>query len=894
MNMPKPLQDERKDIGAFVGGTISGGRRKKGTVVSREVLTLDADHIPAKADLWGDFTFLYDCAACVYSTHKHSPHAQRLRLVLPLSRPVSPDEYIAIGRRVAGDLDIEWFDHTGFEPERLMYWPSTSKDGVYVFEYQDGKWLDVDAVLAQYDDWTDISEYPVSVKVDRLIERGMSKQGEPTEKPGLVGAFCRCYDIHEAIEKFLPEVYQPVDGPDEGRRYTYKHGSTASGLVTYDDKFAYSHHSTDPAGGKLCNSFDLVRLHLFGLKDEDAEPGTAINALPSYAAMTEFVTKDGPVKALLGQERISLFDDGYDIGEDEDESALGEGSVDEEGNLVGVVEYDQNEGLLTFDSAFEPERRVDVGDEDVKWMEKLSMDKKGNYHSTVDNVLMILENDPRLKGVFAWDDFRKRECIMVSPPWRRKRKGYDVMTDADDSGVRHYLEKVYGITGQQKIQDALLLHIRKHSFHPVKSYLQGLMLPSVKPTVGNKGALKNEPTRNSNLKRRTIWDGTERIDTLFMDFFGVEDSEYVRQATRKFLVAAVARVLSPGVKFDTVITLVGSQGLGKSEIFARLGGEWYSDSFGGVGTKEAYELIQGFWIIELAELAGLKKAEVESVKHFISKRSDTFRGAYLKRTETFDRQCVFTATTNEVDGFLKDEQNRRWWPINIEDGEDGFERRTKSLWGGEDGKGDLSGEDVKQIWAEALERYLAGEKLVLEGEAIEQAKEQQTANKVGDERGGMIATYFDMPIPFEWEYMDMYKRKEYTGVWGDKFKIAGEGLINKIREAEGKERGFTPEEKEVVRNEAIEGVKHWCDQNGYEPIIVERAKICVLDILFDLMGFTRKDINNWNTREYHRMIRESVCRKGSKWVKAKNQLHFNGFGKQTAYIHIDRYDVEFD
>ena len=194
---------------------------------------------------------IYSCAAVLYSTHKHEPDAPRYRLIIPLDRPVMSDEYQAIARKIAGLLGIENFDPTTFQPERLMYWPSTSKDGEYMFQEQDGKFLCADTVLNSYRDWRDSSEWPVSAKVDKIIQRGMAKQGDPLEKNGIVGAFCRSYTISEVIDEYLPKIYESctVDG-----RFTYKEGSTAAGLVVYDDKYAYSHHGTDPISGKLCNA----------------------------------------------------------------------------------------------------------------------------------------------------------------------------------------------------------------------------------------------------------------------------------------------------------------------------------------------------------------------------------------------------------------------------------------------------------------------------------------------------------------------------------------------------------------------------------------------------------------------------------------------------------------
>ena len=140
--MSKADRDNLKDVGGFVGGTLKNGRRLTQNVQSRTLLTLDLDYV--QGNIWESIELLYDFSVCMYSTHTHTPDNQRLRLVIPLSRPVLPDEYQAIGRMIANDLGIDQFDDTTYEPSRLMYWPSTSSDGEYIFKVQDEKWLNPD------------------------------------------------------------------------------------------------------------------------------------------------------------------------------------------------------------------------------------------------------------------------------------------------------------------------------------------------------------------------------------------------------------------------------------------------------------------------------------------------------------------------------------------------------------------------------------------------------------------------------------------------------------------------------------------------------------------------------------------------------------------------------
>jgi hypothetical protein len=278
--MSKPDRDNKKDVGGFVGGTLKQGRRKAENVANRTLITLDMDEVIVPAsEVWSDITTFNDFAAAVYSTHTHTEDHPRLRLVIPVSRPVTPDEYQAISRMLASDLGIDQFDDTTYEPHRLMYWPSISQGAPYFFQVQDGSFLVPETVLDRYIDWTDTSYWPESSRMSIRISSLLKKQEDPPAKKGVIGAFCRAYSIGEAVAKFLPDVYTPGKTPD---RYTFAGGSTSGGVVVYDDKYTYSHHGTDPASGILCNAFDLVRIHKFSELDEKARPDTLVNKLPSF------------------------------------------------------------------------------------------------------------------------------------------------------------------------------------------------------------------------------------------------------------------------------------------------------------------------------------------------------------------------------------------------------------------------------------------------------------------------------------------------------------------------------------------------------------------------------------------------------------------------------------
>jgi putative DNA primase/helicase len=758
MASKRTRQDEIKDIGGFVGGYLAGGKRTVSSVIHRQLLTLDIDHAKAGAEIWETFSMLYSCAAAVYSTHKHSAEAPRLRLVIPLDRPVLADEYVAIARRIAGNLDIENFDNTGFQPSRLMYWPSTSKDGVFQFNYQDGPWLIANDVLATYRDWKDSSEWPVSDRVSTHIATGIKKQGDPLEKPGVVGAFCKTFTIAQAIEEFLGDTYEPCAIED---RYTYKEGSTAAGLVVYDDKYAFSHHGTDPISGKLCNAFDLVRLHKFGLKDEDAREGTPGNKLPSYTEMIGLATKVPAVRKQLGAERLA--------------EALSDFGVTTNGSIVTK----EDDTVIT-----EPVNN--------DWLGKLDADRKGNYYSTIDNMVLIIENDPVLKNTIAYDEFEQRAIAERDLPWRKVTHETRYLTDRDDDNLSHYLEKAYNISSP-KMEKALNVVYERHRFHPVRDYLKKLQ-----------------------------WDGRERVETLFIDYLGAEDSEYTRAVTRKMLAAAVTRVFRPGCKMDYSLITVGAQGQKKSELINRLGRQWFSDSFTTVQGKEAYEQLQGVWLVEIAELSGFRKAEVETIKHFISKKVDRFRVAYGRRLENFPRQCVFFGTSNKRD-FLKDPTgNRRFWPVPTH-----VTAPVKKVF-------DLTDFDIDQIWAEAVQLYHNGEPLYLEPELERVAFEMQADHSEKDDREGIISNYLEKLLPADWDEKDIYERREFLR--DDADNILPEGTV-------------------------------------------KRTRVCVAEIWCEVMGGHLKEMTRLNTNDLH-----NIMRKMKGWHEYKTKALFPIYGVQKSYF----------
>lgn len=741
LKMPKKKQDEIKDIGGFVGGTLKDGRRLDKNVLSRSLITLDIDYAPD--DFWDDIDMLYGNACCLYSTHKHKKGNARYRLIIPLAKNVGPEEYEAIARKIAEDFNIDYFDDTTFQASRLMYWPSTPIDGDYVFHVLDAPILDPQTILDSYQDWHDISFWPMSSRVTEIKKKAAKKQGDPLEKDGLIGAFCRTYDIHAAIETFLSDVYERCKG---NGRYTYIKGSTAGGLVTYNDRFAYSNHATDPCSMQLCNAFDLVRIHKFHDLDLDVKPETPVNKLPSWVAMMDLIGQDKATLQTLGEEKLQVAMDDF---------------------------KDEFEAM------------------DTTWLARLATDKRGKYEPTTDNIVIILQNDPRLKdGIGGIDIFAQKPVKKGSLPWWRYDPHKPSWSDADDAAFRYLLEKDYGIVAKGKTDDAIMYIHEKNAFHPIREYLESVE-----------------------------WDGTERLDTLFIDYLGSSDTPYTRAVTRKAFTAAVARIFMPGCKYDYMPVLVGKQGIGKSHILSVMGDVWFSDSITTISGKEGYEALHGSWIVEMAELTATRKQEVESIKQFISKREDRYRKAYARRVSDNPRQCVFFGTTNDNE-FLRDYTgNRRFWPVDTD-----ADKRTKSIFH------DLTCEIRDQLWAEAVMRFKSHEPLFLESKLEQEALEMQEKYTYRSSKEGLIQDYLDTKLPNGWSDMSIYERS----IW-------------------------------------LEG--------DHEDGKMLRDRVCVLEIWCELFNGTKSNLSNADSREINGILeRLPGWSKAPNPIRINKE-----YGKQRAY-----------
>lgn len=713
LRMSRERQTDVKDVGGYVAGILRDGIRKKANMELRSMITLDYDSWDASLMESLREKFPGVCWL-VHSTHKHRPEAQRVRVVMPLSRDLDPETYEAVARMVAATIGMSGIDRTTFEPSRMMFFPSRPVDAEYVADSNDADdYLDPDRVLELYaDDWQDPKYWPRTDDEENLFKlagcgnqdpraleiwsryanaggKGTDKGSgmeDPTKKKGIVGAFCRSFSISQAIATFLPNVYTPY----RNGRYTYAAGTTHGGAVTYQDTWLYSNHATDPIQGREVNAFDLVRLHLYGSQDTGSRVKD-VTRLPSFEAMTRMAAQRPEVRRELAREAAERGRDAFaDI----------------------TLPTDTSDTSATSDTSGPSWDDIYAG----------CLDRKGNFDPVSDNIMKVLLYHPDLRGKLRYNSFTGRLEITGTPFGTRRDDKNSQFGDNDRAAVRRWLERCYGVKSVKSVDDALCGVEDMSKYHPVLDYLDSLE-----------------------------WDGVPRLAGLFTVTLGAEDTELNRWLAKALLVSAVARVNAPGVKYDLCITLYGPEGCGKSTLLSKLAGEWFSDSPLPIGNKDAMINIRGVLIYEVGEMSSINNADLDTVKNFLTSTHDKYRSPYGRDTVSVPRQTVFTATTNDRYCLRGYGDNRRFpvvtcVPANI---------KVKS-W-------DYVDRWRDQLWAEAVTLYRDGFRLYMPDEiakaALAKAKEHNF--DISDPMFEVIDEYLEKPLPDDWPRLTRAQRKQF-------------------------------------------------------------------------------------------------------------------------------------
>jgi predicted P-loop ATPase len=689
MELPKEGpggQDDRKQRPGFlVGGPCENGKRDLAHMGKRYLLALDIDEATAEQMKWfmKRKSPIWDYEFFAHTTRKHCQQKPRWRFLFPITRPVGFDEFNAVQRIIASNMfktvegSMDAVDDVSFRVAQIMYLPSISKGQDFEIIENPGKLISPKDVLKNFDgDWTDFTQLPHSITrgAKKPTDPG-AKAENPLEKRGLIGAFCRTYSIEAAIEKFLPHIYTPGDEASFKPRYTYLGGTTSNGAIVEDDGlFLYSHHGSDPCGERLVNAFDMVRLHLYGDKDSKAREGTTMTKLPSYAAMEDSVENDKEVRAELvagNYDTGAMFDDLDDGDDDETVEAPKKKKKDK---TAKIVVTDTGAGFRDLDAGTEAE------DVDKKataataydFLKNLDESEKGIVAGSVTNLAIILQYDPRFTGCFQHNEFTKEDVCRrpirskAAPISRRvvaDKVNGDIVSDLDEAELRVILEAPrtggaggggygYGLSvTQRNLTDAIRVAAQKQKFHPIRDFLEA-----------------------------AEWDGKKRLDTVFIDYLGCADNAYTRAASAMTLLAAVTRIFEPGHKFDFCTVLESPQGHRKSTFIETLANGWFGELSGNVHKRqEMVESMQGVWIMEIPELQGFSRSDVNDIKAFMSAKSDKTRLAYDRRAQVFKRQTIMIATTND-DTYLRDQTgNRRFWPIEVTVAQINIKKLKKNL-----------------------------------------------------------------------------------------------------------------------------------------------------------------------------------------------------------------------
>ena len=425
----------------------------------------------------------------------------------------------------------------------------------------------------------------------------------------------------------------------------------------------------------------------------------------------------------------------------------------------------------------------------------LERDKHGNVLQTSDNTKRIVDTLLFKSGSVVYDCFEERLRVMGHLPWSAETDR--VWNTLDDASLRMFISINFFECRKNVVSDAIKNLQVEYQVHPLREYLNSL-----------------------------VWDGELRADTALIDYLGAADNDYVREVSRKFLIATVKRVFEPGCKFDECLVLVGPQGCGKTTFSTVLGGRWFTNSIQSFNGKDAMEGLIGKWIVEIGEQIALSKGTNEENKNFISKQTDVFRAAYAERKEEHPRQCVFITTTNNY-SFLNDETGgRRYLPVTVS-------RGNKSVW-----------EDlpvcVDQLWAEAVTYYKRGEGAVFSSDFVEESRRQQEEHREVN--------------PLEGEIEDFLMRSYVPADW---YKRPVEDRVSYIR-------GYGE-----------------LESDGSEEL-VRRDRICAREIMRELLGYGPRMANKRDAREINTILRNTKF--VGLTLTPANTYFGEGYGRQKGFI----------
>ena len=356
-------------------------------------------------------------------------------------------------------------------------------------------------------------------------------------------------------------------------------------------------------------------------------------------------------------------------------------------------------------------------------------DKGGIKSNSPNNVLLSFKADDQLSIYLKHNEFSQEheltKDIRIGNTFFKKGE----LPSNFDSVVKVYFESVLGVAfSNQAMLDGMETFFSERSYNPVMEYMER--------------AAEN-------------WDGRKRIDRMLQVYLGAEDIDLVSKIAEMWLVGAVAKVYEPYAKFDYVLDLVGGQGVGKTSLLQKLGGDWYTDAVTDFANKDNYDIMLKALIVNDDEMVASNRMSFSETKAFISKTSLRFRKPYMKRTEEFAKNFVLARTTNQKE-YLKDKTGERRFLSVMAD----TSRQKKHPM-------EIESETVEQIWGEAVTIYKAGADLMFDKETEERLEIYREKFMYRDEVELQVLEYLEMPIPDNWSSWSIQQQHQYTSKYFD-------------------------------------------------------------------------------------------------------------------------------
>ena len=356
-------------------------------------------------------------------------------------------------------------------------------------------------------------------------------------------------------------------------------------------------------------------------------------------------------------------------------------------------------------------------------------DKGGIKSNSPNNVLLSFKADDQLSIYLKHNEFSQEheltKDIRIGNTFFKKGE----LPSNFDSVVKVYFESVLGVAfSNQAMLDGMETFFSERSYNPVMEYME---------------------------KAAENWDGRKRINQMLQVYLGAEDIDLVSKIAEMWLVGAVAKVYEPYAKFDYVLDLVGGQGVGKTSLLQKLGGDWYTDAVTDFANKDNYDIMLKALIVNDDEMVASNRMSFAETKAFISKTSLRFRKPYMKRTEEFAKNFVLARTTNQKE-YLKDKTGERRFLSVMAD----TSRQKKHPM-------EIEPETVEQIWGEAVTIYKAGADLMFDKETEERLEIYREKFMYRDEVELQVLEYLEMPIPDNWSSWSIQQQHQYTSKYFD-------------------------------------------------------------------------------------------------------------------------------